>query len=359
MTRTRRWLGLVGVAATLAACSLFVDVSGLSNGDGSADASNDGASFADSRSDAIAIGDAASDANVGPPSCATGGGGTCAGGDCCESPIVPGGTFDRDNNASFPATLSDFKLDRFKVTVGRFRAFITANAPGTTDNPPAAGAGAHPKIANSGWDSAWNVKLHANETALISALKCDPNATWTDAVGPNESLPISCINWYLAFAFCAWDGGRLATETEWNYAAAGGNEQRYWPWSSPPASQTIDHTYADYECGFDGGATYTTCPISDITPPGNFSPKGDGKWGHADLSGSFLEWELDWGDPNAFPVPCSDCAVLVDVADGGARSDRPLGDLAYPLTSQMTFKRNSDPPAGAGAPSGMRCARDL
>jgi formylglycine-generating enzyme required for sulfatase activity len=356
--KTARTLSFtIGVAAWVVGCSLFVGLDGLQSGDAAGDAASADAANDGSRADGATSDASADDAST-PPSCASGGGGTCAGGDCCQSLIVPGGTFNRDNSASFPATVSDFKLDRFKVTVGRFRAFVNANGPATTDNPPAAGVGAHPTIPNSGWDPAWNAKLHANETALISALKCDPNATWTDTVGPNESLPISCINWYLAFAFCAWDGGRLATEAEWNYAAAGGSEQRYWPWSSPPSSQVIDHSYADYECGHDGGATYDTCPLSAVTRPGNFSPKGDGKWGHADLVGSFLEWELDWGYPNAFPLPCSDCATLADVADAGVRSDRPLGGIAYPYGSQTTFNRNSDPPANGGYPFGIRCARN-
>jgi sulfatase modifying factor 1 len=351
----------IGACALVVGCSLFVGLDGLQ----SSNPTEDAGTISDAALDAITK-DATSDARVVGPdgsttllSCATGGGGTCPDGDCCQSPLVPGGTFNRDNNGSFPATISDFKLDRFKVTVGRFRTFINANGPATIDNPPAAGVGAHPKIASSGWDSSWNPFLHANETALISAVKCDPNATWTDAVGANESLPINCITWYEAFAFCAWDGGRLATEAEWNYAAAGGSEQRFWPWSSPPSSTTIDHTYAAYECGVDGGATYNTCPLSAVPPVGNFSPKGDGKWGHADLTGSIIEWELDWGIPNALPAACNDCANLTNLADAADRSDRPLGDIAYPSLGQETSKRNSDPPIVGTFAFGIRCARDL
>src|SRR4051812_49541493 len=49
---------------------------------------------------------------------------------CCNSPEVPGGTYYRSydvagdgfsGTASYPATVSNFYLDRYEVTVGRFR----------------------------------------------------------------------------------------------------------------------------------------------------------------------------------------------------------------------------------------------
>jgi formylglycine-generating enzyme len=47
------------------------------------------------------------------------------------------------------------------------------------------------------------------------------NQTWTDTVGSHENLPINCINWYEAYAFCIWDGGFLPSDAESEYAAAG------------------------------------------------------------------------------------------------------------------------------------------
>jgi hypothetical protein len=34
-------------------------------------------------------------------------------------------------------------------------------------------------------------------------------STWTPSPGNNENLPVNCINWYRAYAFCTWDGGFL------------------------------------------------------------------------------------------------------------------------------------------------------
>ncbi len=81
---------------------------------------------------------------------------------CCASSVVAGGTYNRSKNAASPATVSDFRLDRFEITVGRFRQFM-ASYPG---NKPAAGAGAHPLVAGSGWQAGWSASLAADQAAL-------------------------------------------------------------------------------------------------------------------------------------------------------------------------------------------------
>lgn len=221
---------------------------------------------------------------------------------CCASSVVTGGTYHRSNDPAYPATVSDFRLDRFEITVGRFRQFV-ASYPGSK---PAAGAGAHPLIAGSGWQANWDPDLAASQSALTAGLKCDPTyVTWTDSVGGNENKPMNCLDWYEAFAFCAWDGGRLATEAEWNYAAAGGANQYMYPWGDAAA----DDAHAVYYCQADGSAP-AACAVTDLVNVGARSPKGDGRWGQADLAGSMNEWTLDWAvEPYAASV-CSDCAAV-------------------------------------------------
>jgi formylglycine-generating enzyme required for sulfatase activity len=265
---------------------------------------------------------------------------------CCTSLLVPGGSFYRSydgvtyTDKSFPATVSDFALDKYEITVGRFRAFVNAGM-GTRSSAPAAGAGAHPLIPGSGWDSSWKGNLPPDTSSLIAGMKCGVTPqTWTDLPGPNENQPQNCLDWYSAFAFCIWDGGRLATETEWNYAASGGNEQRVYPWSSPPTSATIDDTYSVY-CGGD-------CTLRNV---GSRSPKGDGRWGHADLEGNAWEWTLDrYVSPYA-SATCIDCAYLTT---GSSRTVRGYGfsDSEFYLRSAI---RNSGDPVGRGI--GSRCAR--
>ncbi|WP_437680787.1 formylglycine-generating enzyme family protein [Sorangium sp. So ce131] len=271
---------------------------------------------------------------------------------CASAEAVPEGTFNRSNDSGAPATVSGFQLDRFEVTVGRFRKFVEAyDEEGV--RPPAAGAGAHPKIPGSGWDPAWDDKLPEDAAALRAAANCDPERyeVWTDEAADHERLPMTCLSWYVAFAFCAWDGGRLPTEAEWNYAAAGGDEQREYPWSDPAESTEIDGSFAVYKCTGDGNAD-DDCPLSDIQPVGSRSPKGDGRWGHADLAGSMWEWTRDtWSE--SYSGSCEDCANLESGSERVIRGGAWYRDWQFLLT----WHRNHYEPSILTSHVGVRCAR--
>lgn len=264
---------------------------------------------------------------------------------CCTSIFTPGGTYNRINNPSYPATVSEYRLDKYEVTVGRFRKFFD----GYPANKPVAGIGANGNIPNSGWSSAWDANLPATQAALQTAIQCTDIPTWTSAPGANENRPMNCLDWYLMFAFCAWDNGYLPTEAQWNHAAAGGNEQRVYPWGAT----TPDTTYTSFNCG--AGGTVGTCSITDILLVGAYSTKGDGKFGHTDLSGGVYEWMLDkWASPYA-NINCTDCADLVSGASRVIRG----GDWRSTSASLPNNTRGVAGPTFHLDYLGGRCARRL
>ncbi len=280
--------------------------------------------------------------------------------DCCAHAPVPGGRFIRAHGGpscdhpELVATVGDFELDVYEVSVGRFRAFLDAGQ-GTRAAPPKPGAGAHPRHPGSGWDPAWTAALLDSREAIERELDCGPGSTWTAAPGANERAPINCVNFYEAMAFCAWDGGYLPTEAERNYVASGGEEQRVYPWSTPPDSTHIRPEHAVY--------------ASPGTAPVGTHRAGDGRWGHADLAGNVWEWTLDevelarvlpseganFCEPAGMPVPCDDCLAV------GAGTARVLrgGGWGLPERGMAVAIRRGGEPDERHSVFGLRCARPL
>ena len=93
-----------------------------------------------------------------------------------------------------------------------------------------------------------------------------------------ERHPINCLDWSQAQSYCAWRGGRLPTEAEWEYAARG-VDGRLYPWGNePPAAQS---------CSAATGHSDSSCEVG--SHPMDTSP-----FGVLDLGANISEWTLDW-----------------------------------------------------------------
>ncbi|HEX3696040.1 MAG TPA: formylglycine-generating enzyme family protein [Polyangia bacterium] len=292
---------------------------------------------------------------------------------CCKSLPVVGGTYNRTFTVmagqpmglADPATLSTFRLDKYEVTVGRFRRFVSAWNNGAGFTPPA-GSGKHTHLngglglANggaggsneSGWIASDDNRIAPTDDNLGS---CQAYATWTPSPSSQEKLPINCVNWWEAYAFCIWDGGFLPSEAEWKYAAAGGNRQLQFPWGSTDPG--TENQYAIYGCCYPAGAG--SCTDAWCTGAGNIAPVGTaslgaGLWGQMDLAGSFWEWNLDfYPDDTAFVDPCTDCAYLTATSTRMVK----VGNFSEGPYYLPVWIRYDYDPSNREIYLGFRCAR--
>ena len=312
------------------------------------------------------------------PSCQVTGNGLtdCGGGSesCCTSIEVPGGVFYRTyansgtepTGEANPATVSAFRLDKYSVTVGRFRQFVAAWNGGWL---PAGGSGVHtylnggqglvngpstvdggPVAYETGWQTGDNGAVAPTDANLI----CDSAyATWTASAG-YDIVPMNCVNWYEAYAFCIWDGGFLPSVAEWEYVAAGGAQQREYPWgSTTPGTNAL---YADYGCYFGppGGCVGSV----NITAVGKYTA-GAGLWGHLDMAGDVEQLTMDW-IYSPVPNPCVDCATLTPIPSQYGQYNYRLYKGSYygsPASDLYPTHASDQVPAMRAPQVGFRCAR--
>ena len=96
-------------------------------------------------------------------------------------------------------------------------------------------------------------------------------------------FPVRYVRWEQAAAYCAWRGGALPTEAQWEKAARGGLPGMLYPWGDEPAG---------CEIGSANGAQYASCGANTV-PVGSFAPNSYGLY---DVVGNVWEWTADWYD---------------------------------------------------------------
>ena len=289
---------------------------------------------------------------------------------CCAPALVDSDDFvlgPVDAPWSVPAHISLFYADAFEVTVSRFARFVDAFDDWRAEGHPRDGAGEHLHVPDSGWRSEW--RLPASSAALEKAVMDCWGSTYP-LRSTKPDLPMNCVDWYMASAFCIWDGKRLLTEAEWELAAKNGSEDRLYPWGNTEPSPE----YAVYGCTDEG-----VCGVDDIPPVGS-KPAGTSAHGLRDLAGSAAEWVFDAEGPYAAhastvrirPTPPSACSAAATGSRPPPRSRRravtsrtpvhscPTGAFAAPAARSEGRRRrsrrlsHSAPPSGGKAPGKCR-----
>jgi formylglycine-generating enzyme required for sulfatase activity len=241
-------------------------------------------------------------------------------------------------------SVAPFTIDRFEVSHNRFYQFRLAY---DRVSPPQPGAGEQPHVRDSGWKTEWT-KNQMLVPPTASSLAAGIAACANDAEGGNE--PIGCVTWYVAFAFCIWDGGRLPSESEWTFAAMGGDAQLPYPWSAAKYDARIDRQLACYRS--------VNNPCSQPSEVGSY-PRGAAHWGTQDMAGNIAEWVYDGfredlGSDLCAGAEAATCAANMDsamrVIKGGS-----YGNVAESL---LNAHRSAGFPEQRHPAIGFRCVRD-
>ena len=185
-------------------------------------------------------------------------------------------------------------------------------------------------------------------------------ADWRHPEGPHSDVadrpdhPVVHVSWNDAVAYCAWAGGRLPTEAEWEHAARGGLAGQPFPWGSElePGGEhrmnvfqgtfPVENTLADGHAG--------TAPV------GAFPPNG---FGLHEMTGNVWEWVADWFDPGYYAVsPADDPRGPERGTHRVMRGGSYLCHASYCSRYRVDARSASEPDSSAGN-VGIRVAFDL
>jgi formylglycine-generating enzyme len=230
-----------------------------------------------------------------------------------------------------------FWVGRTEVTVAAFREFVLAT-------------GYRTDAEADGWSRVFDGR----------SLVKEEGASWLApgfAQGPEH--PVVHVSWYDARAYCAWAGGRLPTEAEFEYASRAGRAAAQYPWGAAPepvvggarqanvADDALKRRHANLTVvpGYDDGHAFTA-------PAGTFPPNG---FGLHDVAGNVAEWCLDSYDPKYYSLsidrdPPGAPFGLQRVIRGGSWLDD--------ASNLRASYRVRDSPGYHDALVGFRCVRD-
>ncbi len=195
----------------------------------------------------------------------------------------------------------------------------------------------------------------ARYAQCVSAMQCTaptngPGECLKYVAKWSDDLPVTCVTWRQAVAYCGWRNQRLPTEAEWEHAARGGNKRIY-PWgnAAPDCSKTV------MGYGKPGNVIPKLC-AGNSPSKGGSRRKDLSPFGLYDLAGNVAEWTQDWHDAEYYaksPIsnPKGPSRGDEKVVRGGQFHD-------YRAVSFRLTERSGRQPKIPGVGIGFRCVRD-
>jgi formylglycine-generating enzyme len=218
---------------------------------------------------------------------------------------IPGGEFAMGSNEFYPdeapvrrIAVDAFRIDAYAVTNDRFATFVEATGYVTmAERVPDAALypGARPEDLVPGslvftmTDGPVDLRNYGNWWRWIHG------AQWRHPTGPDSGLdglgdhPVVHIAHADAEAYCAWAGGSLPSEAEWELAARGGLDGKRFVWGDddPQETEPVANTWQ-------GRFPYENTEVDGYTrtsPVGSYPANGFGLY---DMAGNVWEWTDDW-----------------------------------------------------------------
>ncbi len=176
------------------------------------------------------------------------------------------------------------------------------------------------------------------------------NAGWHD-----DALPMVNLNWANAQDYCAWAGGRLPTEAEWEYAARGGSTFAGYgnlddvAWYADNSGQSPINSTALWN---QDQKTYFQKLDQNGDGLHPVAQKRPNPYGLFDMLGNASEWVRDWYDAHYYPKSPSQ-----DPPGPAAGTQRILRGWCWfnsPFTVRVSHRGPSDPYIKGNA-CGGRC----
>lgn len=297
---------------------------------------------------------------------------SCAGGDCCTSLLVPAGGMVRDG---YDYEMPAFYLDKFEVTVGRFRKYMDAVDAWMAEGNPVEGAGAVPLSPDTGFKRSWLEDLEPSYAVGVRpewlglTVEEGPRLTMgnpTYLFGDRDDLPVNRVPFHAAFGFCIWDGGRLPSALEWRYVAQAGPQIAPFPWGDTDAAEifSVVPTAPPSAPELEGDPEWEFLNI-----PVGSHPQSAGLFGHHDLMDGMTEWVRDDTlDIMEARVRLGADTVIHDPFDLSQELDRVvigpswhevLTSVRAGVTPRVMSYTGSRDSSMTSSLTGIRCARDL